>query len=67
MMHTDYLSQLDPSTGYLQSSFDNDSGGTWLFDDETALAGLSAYAYIATRIGDPAEAQWAPGRSTPAC
>jgi hypothetical protein len=59
MMHTDFLSQLNPSTGYLDFSFDNDSGGTWLFDDETALAGLSAYAYIATRIGDPAEATWA--------
>ena len=59
LMHTDYLAQLDSSTGYLQFSFDNDSGGVWLFDDETALAGLSAYKYIATRIGDTAEAQWA--------
>ncbi len=64
MMHTDYLSQLNPGTGYLDSSFDNDSGGTWLFDDETALAGLSAYAYIATRIGDQDEAQWAQGAYT---
>jgi len=64
MMHTDFLSQLDPNTGYLQFSFDNDSGGTWLFDDETALAGLSAYAYIATKIGDPAEATWAQGAYT---
>jgi hypothetical protein len=59
LMHTDYLAQLDSSTGYLKSSFDNDSGGVWLFDDETALAGLAAYKYIATRIGDTAEAQWA--------
>jgi len=59
LMHTDYLAQLDSSTGYLQSSFDNDSGGVWLFDDETALAGLAAYRYIAGRIGDSAEAQWA--------
>ena len=59
MMHTDYLSQLDASTHYLKASGDNDSGGTWLFDDETALAGLAAYSYIAARIGDPAEAQWA--------
>ena len=59
LMHTDYLAQLDASTGYLKRSFDNDSGGTWLFDDETALAGLAAYRYIATRIGDTAEAQWA--------
>jgi len=59
LMHTDYLAQLDPATGYLKSSFDNDSGGVWLFDDETALAGLTAYRYIAARIGDTAEARWA--------
>ena len=59
LMHTDYLAQLDPSTGYLQASFDNDSGGVWLFDDETALAGLAAYRYLASRIGNSAEAQWA--------
>jgi hypothetical protein len=64
MMHTDYLSQLDASTHYLQASGDNDSGGTWLFDDESALAGLAAYKYIAARIGDTAEAQWAAGAYT---
>jgi hypothetical protein len=64
LMHTDLLSQLDSSTHYLQASFDNDSGGVWLFDDETALAGLSAYKYIATRIGDTAEAQWADSQYT---
>jgi hypothetical protein len=64
MMHTYFLSQLDPKTGYLKQSFDNDSGGRWLFDDEAALAGLAAYRYIATRIGDPAEAQWAQGQYT---
>jgi hypothetical protein len=59
LMHTDYLSQLNASTGYLDYSYDNDSGGDWLFDDETALAGLASYRYIAARIGDTAEAQWA--------
>jgi hypothetical protein len=59
LMHTDYLSQLDSSTGYLQYSYDNDSGGVWLFDDETALAGLASYRYIAARIGNSAEAKWA--------
>jgi hypothetical protein len=39
-MHTGYLAQLSASTGYLKRSDDNDSEGTWLFDDETALAGL---------------------------
>jgi hypothetical protein len=61
LMHTDYLSQLNSATGYLKQSFDNDSSGTWLFDDETALAGLAAYRYIATRIGNTGEAQWADG------
>jgi len=64
MMHTDLLSQINSSTGYLRFSFDNDSGGHWLFDDETALAGLMAYAYIADRIGDTAEATWAQGEYT---
>ncbi|HEY2508471.1 MAG TPA: NEW3 domain-containing protein [Streptosporangiaceae bacterium] len=59
LMHTDYLAQLSATTGYLRRSGDNDSEGTWLFDDETALAGLAAYKYIATRIGNTAEAQWA--------
>ncbi|HET9896251.1 MAG TPA: hypothetical protein VFQ44_15085 [Streptosporangiaceae bacterium] len=63
MMHTDLLAQLN-SAGYLKRSFDNDSGGTWLFDDETALAGLAAYAYIAGRIGETTEAQWAQGEYT---
>ena len=61
MMHTQYLSQLSATTGYLKRSGDNDSGGTWLFDDESALAGLAAYQYIAGRIGNTAEAQWASG------
>ena len=64
LMHTDYLSRLSATTGYLKPSDDNDSGGTWLFDDETALAGLAAYTYIATRIGNTAEAQWADGAYT---
>ena len=64
LMHTDYLAQLNATTGYLKASNDNDSEGTWLFDDETALAGLAAYKYIATRIGNTAEAQWADGAYT---
>jgi hypothetical protein len=64
MMHTYFLQQLDSGTGYLRPSGDNDSGGTWLFDDEAVLAGLAAYRYIATRIGDPAEAQWADSQYT---
>ena len=64
MMHTDLLAQLSATTHYLRRSNDNDSSGTWLFDDETALAGLAAYAYIADKIGQPTEAQWAQGQYT---
>ena len=59
MMHTYLQQQLDPSTGYLKTSFDNDSTGTWLFDDEAALAGIASYEYIAATLGDTAEASWA--------
>ncbi len=58
IMHTIYTGRL-ASDGVLKSSFDNDSSGRWLFDDYSALEGLAAYKYIATRIGNTAEAQWA--------
>ncbi len=58
MMHTIYTGQL-ASDGALNTSFDNDSSGRWLFDDYSALEGLAAYKYIATVIGQTAEAQWA--------
>ncbi|WP_377273105.1 RICIN domain-containing protein [Peterkaempfera sp. SMS 1(5)a] len=58
IMHTIYQGQLS-SDGVLKSSFDNDSSGRWLFDDYSALQGLAAYKYIATRLGNTAEAQYA--------
>lgn len=58
IMHTIYTGQLS-SDGALASSFDNDSSGRWLFDDYSALEGLAAYKYIATRLGNTTEAQWA--------
>jgi uncharacterized repeat protein (TIGR01451 family) len=64
MMHVDLLKEINPKTGYLRTSDDNDSSGTWVFDDETALAGLQAYAYIAGRIGDTSEATWAQSEYT---
>lgn len=63
MMHTMYLAQLS-ADGALASSNDNDSQGRWLFDDYSALEGLAAYKYIATRIGQTSEAQWADGAYT---
>ncbi len=58
IMHTIYQGQL-ASDGALAASFDNDSSGRWLFDDYSALEGLAAYKYIATRLGNTAEAQYA--------
>ncbi|HMG21658.1 MAG TPA: hypothetical protein VK607_10090, partial [Kofleriaceae bacterium] len=41
------------------SNFDNDSTGKWILSNYSALIGLAAYKYIATRIGETAEAQFA--------
>jgi hypothetical protein len=63
IMRTEYPSQL-ASDGTLVSNFDNDSTGRWLFSNFSALEALAAYKYIATRIGQTAEAQWADGAYT---
>jgi len=52
------------AAGYLNTSNDNDSMGKWLFDDYSAFIGLAAYKYVATRIGNAAEATWADGQLT---
>jgi hypothetical protein len=58
IMHTIYEGQL-ASNGVLAASDDNDSEGSWLFDDYSALEGLAAYKYIATQLGNTTEAEWA--------
>jgi hypothetical protein len=63
MMRTLYPSQL-AADGTLVSNFDNDSQGRWLFSNFSALEALAAYKYIATRIGQTSEAQWADGAYT---
>jgi Ricin-type beta-trefoil lectin domain len=63
MMRTLYPSQL-ASDGTLVSNDDNDSQGRWLFSNFSALEALAAYKYIATRIGQTSEAQWADGAYT---
>jgi hypothetical protein len=63
MMRTLYPGQL-ASDGTLVSNFDNDSQGRWLFSNFSALEALAAYKYIATRIGQASEAQWADGAYT---
>lgn len=56
-MHT-LVSMLN-AQGYLPASNDNDSVGTWLFDDYAGMIGLASYRYIATQIGNSTEASWA--------
>jgi hypothetical protein len=63
MMRTNFPAQLD-SDGTLRSNFDNDSTGKWILSNYSALIGLAAYKYIATRIGQTAEATWAQGAYT---
>ncbi len=58
-----YPAQLD-SDGTLRVNFDNDSTGRWLFSNFSALQMLASYKYIATKIGQTAEAQWADGAYT---
>jgi hypothetical protein len=53
-----YPAQL-ASDGTLATNFDNDSTGRWLFSNFSALQMLASYRYIATRIGQTAEATWA--------
>ncbi|MEU4248065.1 RICIN domain-containing protein [Amycolatopsis sp. NPDC026612] len=53
-----YPAQL-ASDGTLQTNFDNDSTGRWLFSNFSALQMLASYKYIATKIGQTAEATWA--------
>ena len=53
-----YPAQL-ASDGTLATNFDNDSTGRWLFSNFSALQMLASYKYIASRIGQSAEAQWA--------
>jgi len=45
--------------GIIGVTDDIDSNGYWTVDDEEALLGLAAYQYLATRVGNPTEAQWA--------
>lgn len=58
MMRTHFVNQLD-TDGTLRSNFDNDSTGKWILSNYSALIGLAAYKYIATRLGNTTEATWA--------
>ncbi len=46
-------------TGIMGRTNDLDTLGDWTLDDYEALMGLTAYRYLAQRVGDAAEAAWA--------
>jgi hypothetical protein len=46
-------------SGIMEATNDIDTQGYWTTDDFEALLGLAAYRYIATAVGDTAEATWA--------
>jgi hypothetical protein len=46
-------------TGIMEATDDIDTQGYWTTDDYQALLGLAAYHYLAQRLGDSAEADWA--------
>lgn len=45
--------------GIMMASNGIDANGFWTVDDESALLGLLAYGYIAQRLGNTSEANWA--------
>ena len=45
--------------GTMEATNDIDTQGYWTTDDFEALLGLAAYRYIASTLGDTAEASWA--------
>ncbi|HLN17023.1 MAG TPA: hypothetical protein VK277_09775 [Acidimicrobiales bacterium] len=47
--------------GIMEVTNDIDTNGYWTIDDFEALMGLAAYRYIAMRVGDTSEVQWATG------
>jgi len=46
-------------SGIMGSTNDIDAEGYWTIDDYEALMGLAAYRYLAQKVGDPTEVQWA--------
>ena len=43
----------------MEATNDIDTQGSWTTDDYESLLGLAAYGYVATAIGNTAEAAWA--------
>ena len=45
--------------GIMEATNDIDTDGYWTVDDFEALMGLAAYQYLAERVGDETQVQWA--------
>ncbi|MEV6417842.1 sugar-binding protein [Kribbella sp. NPDC051718] len=56
MVETD---RIDGGTGIIKQTLAIDSLGYWTIDNWSALAGLTTYRYLATALGETAEAAWA--------
>ena len=50
---------LNAAEGILNKTNDIDANGYWMVDDASALFGLTTYQYLAERLGQSGEADWA--------
>lgn len=57
--HTIATDREDGGAGIIKITNAIDSDGHWTVDNWSALYGLSTYKYVAQKLGDTAEAQWA--------
>ncbi|NIK58981.1 sugar-binding protein [Kribbella shirazensis] len=57
--HTIETDRVDGGTGIIKQTFAIDSLGYWTIDNWSALTGLTTYRYLATALGETAEAAWA--------
>lgn len=57
--HTIATDREDNGTGIIKITNAIDSDGHWTVDNWSALYGLSTYKYLAQKLGDTGEAQWA--------
>ena len=57
--HTITTDREDDGTGIIKITNAIDSDGHWTVDNWSALYGLSTYKYVAQKLGETSEAQWA--------
>ncbi|MET7279900.1 sugar-binding protein [Kribbella sp. NPDC005582] len=57
--HTVETDRIDGGKGIIKQTYAIDSLGYWTIDNWSALTGLTTYRYLATALGETAEAAWA--------